>query len=100
MLLAFRAVASPGYPNDENEVATRASRTYDRSYDPNGVARQRIAWFASGDRTERRFGSATALYFGGRAYLEDPAVAERIPGYYLGSDACAAVDEIKKRLFS
>ena len=53
MLRAFRAVASPGYPNDENEVATRASRTYDRSYDPNGVARQRIAWFASGDRTER-----------------------------------------------
>src|SRR5215469_3750361 len=45
-------------------------------------------------------GSQPALYFGGRAYLEDPAVAERIPGYYLGSDACAAVDEIKKRLFS
>jgi MerR family transcriptional regulator, light-induced transcriptional regulator len=44
--------------------------------------------------------SQTALYFGGRAYLEDSAVAERIPGYYLGSDACAAVDEIKKRLFS
>jgi DNA-binding transcriptional MerR regulator len=45
-------------------------------------------------------GGQPALYFGGRAYLEDPAVAERIPGYYLGSDACAAVDEIKKRLFS
>jgi DNA-binding transcriptional MerR regulator len=42
----------------------------------------------------------SALYFGGRAYVEDPAVAERIPGNYLGSDACAAVDEIKKRLFS
>jgi MerR family transcriptional regulator, light-induced transcriptional regulator len=41
-----------------------------------------------------------ALYFGGRAYLDDPMMAERIPGHYLGSDASAAVDEIKKRLFT
>jgi len=41
-----------------------------------------------------------ALYFGGRAYLDDPMIAERVPGHYLGSDACAAVDEIKKRLFT
>ena len=53
MLQAFRAVASPRYPNDENEVAARAGRAYDRSYDPIGVARQRLAWVASGDRTER-----------------------------------------------
>jgi len=53
MLRAFRAVASPRYPNDENEVAARAGRAYDRSHDPVGVARQRIAWVASGDRTER-----------------------------------------------
>jgi pimeloyl-ACP methyl ester carboxylesterase len=53
MLQAFRAVASPRYPNDENEVAARAGRAYDRSYDPIGVARQRRAWVASGDRTER-----------------------------------------------
>src|SRR5580700_2903352 len=53
MLRAFRAVASPRYPNDENEVAARAGRAYDRAYDPVGAARQRIAWVASGDRTER-----------------------------------------------
>jgi pimeloyl-ACP methyl ester carboxylesterase len=53
MLQAFRAVGSPRYPNDENEVAARAGRAYDRCYDPIGVARQRIAWVASGDRTER-----------------------------------------------
>jgi len=53
MLQAFRAVASPRYPNDENEVVARAGRAYDRSYDPIGVARQRLAWGASGDRTER-----------------------------------------------
>jgi pimeloyl-ACP methyl ester carboxylesterase len=52
MLRAFRAV-SPGYPNDENEVAARAGRAYDRSYDPIGTARQAIATVASGDRTER-----------------------------------------------
>jgi MerR family transcriptional regulator, light-induced transcriptional regulator len=44
--------------------------------------------------------SQPALYFGGRAYLDDPLIVERIPGHYLGSDACAAVDEIKKRLIT
>jgi pimeloyl-ACP methyl ester carboxylesterase len=50
-LRAFRAVGSPR--TDENEVAARAGRAYDRSYDPIGVARQAIASVASGDRTER-----------------------------------------------
>jgi pimeloyl-ACP methyl ester carboxylesterase len=49
MLRAFRAVGSPEYPNEENEVAARAGR----AYDPIGVARQAIASVASGDRTER-----------------------------------------------
>jgi pimeloyl-ACP methyl ester carboxylesterase len=53
MLRAFRAVGSPGYPADEQEVAARAGRSYDRSNDPIGVARQAIASVASGDRTER-----------------------------------------------
>jgi pimeloyl-ACP methyl ester carboxylesterase len=30
-LRSFRAVGSPGYPNDENEVPARAGRAYDRS---------------------------------------------------------------------
>jgi pimeloyl-ACP methyl ester carboxylesterase len=53
MLRAFRAVGSPEYPSDQEEVAARASRAYDRAYDPIGVARQAIASVASGDRTER-----------------------------------------------
>jgi pimeloyl-ACP methyl ester carboxylesterase len=53
MVRAFRAVGSPGYPTDDEEVAARAGRAYDRSYDPIGVARQAIASVASGDRTER-----------------------------------------------
>ncbi len=52
-LRASRAVGSPGYPSDENEIAGRAGRAYDRSYDPIGVARQAVATVASGDRTER-----------------------------------------------
>jgi pimeloyl-ACP methyl ester carboxylesterase len=52
-LRALRAVGSPGYPADEEEVAAGAGRAYDRSYDPTGVARQAIASVASGDRTER-----------------------------------------------
>jgi pimeloyl-ACP methyl ester carboxylesterase len=52
-LRVFRAVGSPGYPNDENAVAARAGLAYDRSHDPIGVARQAIASVASGDRTER-----------------------------------------------
>jgi pimeloyl-ACP methyl ester carboxylesterase len=50
---AFRAVGSPGYPADEKELAARAGRAYDRSYDPIGIARQAIASVASGDRTQR-----------------------------------------------
>jgi pimeloyl-ACP methyl ester carboxylesterase len=52
MVRASRAVGSPGYPRDENEVAAMAGRAYDRSYDPTGTARQAIATVASGDRTE------------------------------------------------
>jgi pimeloyl-ACP methyl ester carboxylesterase len=51
MVRAFRAVGSPGYPADENEVAAGAALAYDRSYDPIGAARQAVASVASGDRT-------------------------------------------------
>jgi len=53
MLRASRTVGSPGYPADEEEVAARAGRAYDRCYDPRGVARQAVASVASGDRTEK-----------------------------------------------
>ena len=53
MMRASRAVGSPGFPHDENEIAERAGRAFDRCYDPMGAARQAIATVASGDRTER-----------------------------------------------
>ena len=52
-LRAARAVGSPAYPGDENEIAARAGRAYDRSHDPMGIARQAVATVASGDRTAR-----------------------------------------------
>ena len=50
---AMRVVGSPGFPSDENEIAERAGRAYDRSYDLVAITRQAVATVASGDRTER-----------------------------------------------
>jgi pimeloyl-ACP methyl ester carboxylesterase len=50
---AMRVVGSPGFPSDENEVAERAGRAFDRSYDLVAITRQAVATVASGDRTER-----------------------------------------------
>jgi pimeloyl-ACP methyl ester carboxylesterase len=86
MIRAFRAVGSPGYPTDEEEVAARAGRAYDRSYDPIGVARQAIASVASGDRTEllRHLEVPTLVIHGLADRMCDVsggrATAEAIPG--------------------
>jgi pimeloyl-ACP methyl ester carboxylesterase len=53
MLRAHRAVGSPQYPANEDEVAALAGLAYDRSHDPTGIARQAIASVASGDRTPK-----------------------------------------------
>jgi pimeloyl-ACP methyl ester carboxylesterase len=53
MIRAARIVGSPAYPSDEDEIAMRAGRAYDRCYDPIGTARQAVATIASGDRTAR-----------------------------------------------
>jgi pimeloyl-ACP methyl ester carboxylesterase len=44
-------IGSPGYPADEEWGREVAGRSYDRGYDPVGVARQLVAIQASGDRT-------------------------------------------------
>jgi pimeloyl-ACP methyl ester carboxylesterase len=50
---ASRAVGSPGFPPDEDEIRERAGLAYDRAFDPTGLVRQSIAVLASGDRTAR-----------------------------------------------
>ena len=86
MLRARRAVGSPGYLSDENEIAARAGRAYDRCYDPGGVARQAIATVASGDRTDslRHIKVPTLVIHGLADRMCDVsggrATAEAIPG--------------------
>jgi|SRR5580658_10224324 pimeloyl-ACP methyl ester carboxylesterase len=50
---AYEVYRPTAFGATPNEVAARAGRAYDFSYDPVGVARQAIATVASGDRTER-----------------------------------------------
>jgi pimeloyl-ACP methyl ester carboxylesterase len=86
MVRASRAVGSPAYPADENEVAARAGLAYDRAHDPIGVARQAVATVASGDRTERlrRLAVPTLVIHGLADRMCDPsggrATAEAVPG--------------------
>ena len=46
----YRIIGSPAYPLDETWLRSIAGTSYDRSYDPMGVARQLLAVQASGDR--------------------------------------------------
>jgi pimeloyl-ACP methyl ester carboxylesterase len=47
-----RVIGSPEYPSDEEYLRQRAAAAYDRSYCPEGTARQLGAILASPDRTE------------------------------------------------
>ncbi len=51
VLETYRVIGSPGYPLDEQWLSEVAGTSYDRGYDPLGVARQLLAIHASGDRT-------------------------------------------------
>jgi pimeloyl-ACP methyl ester carboxylesterase len=48
---AHKIIGSPGYPMDEARIREVAGQAYDRAFDPAGVSRQRLAIYASGDRT-------------------------------------------------
>ncbi len=47
-----KVIGSPGYPTDESLLRQRAEAAYDRSFCPDGTARQLTAVLASPDRTE------------------------------------------------
>jgi pimeloyl-ACP methyl ester carboxylesterase len=47
-----KVIGSPAFPVDEQVLRTRAAAAYDRSYCPEGTARQLAAILASPDRTE------------------------------------------------
>ena len=69
---AYRVIGSPGYALDEAWLADIAGQSYDRGYDPPGVARQLLAVAASGDRTAALAGiTAPTLVIHGE---DDPLV--------------------------
>jgi pimeloyl-ACP methyl ester carboxylesterase len=50
---AFKIIGSPAYPSDPAQIAERAGLAWDRGHDEIGIARQAVAFVASGDRTSR-----------------------------------------------
>jgi pimeloyl-ACP methyl ester carboxylesterase len=85
-LSSARTIGSPGFPLDEQAVRDRASRSFDRAFDPPGVARQLVAVLASPDRTPRlhRLTVPTLVIHGAGDALIDVsggrATAAAIPG--------------------
>jgi pimeloyl-ACP methyl ester carboxylesterase len=81
-----KIIASPGYPTDDDTMREAIARTYDRSYRPDGVARQMLAVLCDTGRSEMLAGiSVPTLVIHGE---DDPLVpiecgrdtAARIPG--------------------
>ncbi|WP_043723066.1 alpha/beta fold hydrolase [Kutzneria sp. 744] len=52
-LRALPVFGSPAFPQDEDEVAERAGRHFDRGYDPLAMMRHGVATVAAGDLTPR-----------------------------------------------
>jgi pimeloyl-ACP methyl ester carboxylesterase len=82
----WRTIGSPGFPFDEEKIRARAGRLFDRSFYPEGTARQLAAVVAGGNRTDRlRDVTTPTLVIHG---AEDPliplsggqATADSIPG--------------------
>ncbi|MEE2673056.1 MAG: alpha/beta fold hydrolase [Myxococcota bacterium] len=85
-LAGRRVIGSPGYPDTDEAVRDELGRAFDRSRDPDGVARQMAAIAASGSRVEILKGiTAPTLVIHG---ADDPLVkveggldtARHIPG--------------------
>jgi len=80
----FRTIGSPGFPFDEAELRARAALSYDRGFNPNGVARQLAAIMASGNRHDALRGiQVPALVVHGK---DDPLVP-----LAAGEDTAAAI---------
>jgi pimeloyl-ACP methyl ester carboxylesterase len=81
-----KAIGSPGFPFDEERTHQRAAAKYDRSFYPQGVARQVAAVVGARDRTERlsHIDVPTVVIHGTADPLVTPsggeATAKAIPG--------------------
>jgi pimeloyl-ACP methyl ester carboxylesterase len=82
----WRTIGSPGFPFDEEKIRSRAGRLYDRSFYPEGTARQLAAVMAGGSRADllKEVTTPTLVIHG----AEDPLIplsggqdtAESVPG--------------------
>jgi pimeloyl-ACP methyl ester carboxylesterase len=85
----YRVIGSPGFPFDEAALRERAGLSYDRAYDPAGVARQLTAVLTTPDRTADLGSIAvpTLVLHGDSDRLVDVsggrATAAAIPGAHL-----------------
>jgi pimeloyl-ACP methyl ester carboxylesterase len=78
MMNVFRAIGSPGYPEDESVLRQFCERHVRRAYQPAGTARQMLAIAASGDRTEliRTIRAPTLVLHGAADPLISPRCGE------------------------
>jgi pimeloyl-ACP methyl ester carboxylesterase len=85
----FRAIGSPGFEFNEDDIRDLAARSYDRDDDRNATGRQLAAILASGNRTSalRRISAPTLVVHGADDRLVSPsggrATAKAIPGAQL-----------------
>ena len=85
-LAAHRALRSPAYPSDEDEVRRKAERSFDRAFYPEGTARQLCAILVSPDRTPAlsNVSVPTLVVHGSADILVQPsggeATAAAVPG--------------------
>ncbi|HUN93629.1 MAG TPA: alpha/beta hydrolase [Burkholderiaceae bacterium] len=68
----MRAIGSPGFPTPEAELSLQIRRWFERSYRPQGVARQLLAIAAASDRTPRLAGLPMPVHI--IHGLDDPLV--------------------------
>lgn len=78
MMNLFRAIGSPGYPEEETVLRQFCERHVRRAYRPAGTARQMLAIAASGDRTEaiRTIRAPTLVLHGAADPLVPPPCGE------------------------
>jgi pimeloyl-ACP methyl ester carboxylesterase len=85
----FRAIGSPGFEFNEDDIRDLAARSYDRDDDRNATGRQLAAILSSGNRTRalRRISAPTLVVHGADDRLVSPsggrATAKAIPGAQL-----------------
>jgi pimeloyl-ACP methyl ester carboxylesterase len=88
MLEAARVTGSPGYPADEQWRAELAGQLWDQGLDPAGAARQLLAIYASGDRTEavRGIGVPTLVVHGDSDPLINVSAGRRTAELIAGAE--------------